>query len=112
VLAETTGLGQTVVAIAALKIGAVDMAVGNLLGSNLFNIGILALDDLFYPPAPLLAHIAADQIVTAIAAIVMTTIAIIGLTYRIKQKLLLVAWDSLGILIAYIGASLVLYMMR
>jgi len=100
VLAETTGLGQTVVgnvfvavltslpevvvAIAALKIDAIDMAVGSLLGSNLFNIGILALDDLFYTPGPLLAHVAADQIVTAIAAIVMTTMAIIGLTYRIK----------------------------
>lgn len=34
--------------------GALDMAIANLVGSNLFNILILAVDDLFYLPGSLL----------------------------------------------------------
>jgi len=127
-IAEMTGLGQTfvgnifiavstsfpevVVSIAALKIGAVDMAVGNLFGSNLFNIAILALDDVFYTKGPLLSHISGNHIVAAIAAITMTAVAVIGLTYRTSKKILLFAWDSLGILAVYVFATFVLYATR
>ncbi len=39
---------EIAVTLSALRIGAIDMAIANLLGSNLFNITILAVDDLFY----------------------------------------------------------------
>ncbi len=125
-LAETTGLGQTffgtlfvalstslpevVVSIAALRIGAIDMAVGNIFGSNLFNIGILALDDLFYTPGPLLAAIEMSHIIAVIAAMIMTAIAIVGLTYRSDSKRLFVAWDALGIALVYALANVALYL--
>lgn len=125
-LAETTGLGQTffgtifvalstslpevVVSIAALRIGAIDMAVGNIFGSNLFNIGILALDDLFYTPGALLAAIETSHIIAVLAAMIMTAIAIVGLTYRSDSKRLFVAWDALGIAIVYALANVALYL--
>lgn len=125
-LAETTGLGQTffgtifvalstslpevVVSIAALRIGAIDMAVGNVFGSNLFNIGILALDDLFYTPGPLLAAIETSHIIAVMAAMIMTVIAIVGLTYRSDSKRLFVAWDTLGIAVVYALANVALYL--
>lgn len=125
-LAETTGLGQTffgtifvalstslpevVVSIAALRIGAIDMAVGNIFGSNLFNIGILALDDLFYTPGPLLAAIETSHIIAVLAAMIMTAIAIVGLTYRSDSKRLFVAWDALGIAVVYALANVALYL--
>ena len=46
-IAIATTLPELTVAYAAYRIGAVDMAVGNLLGSNLFNVTILAIDDFF-----------------------------------------------------------------
>jgi cation:H+ antiporter len=126
-LAETTGLGQTffgtifvalstslpevVVSIAALRIGAIDMAVGNIFGSNLFNVGILALDDLFYTPGPLLAAIETSHSIAVMAAMIMTAIAIVGLTYRSDSKRLFVAWDALGIVVVYALASAALYLM-
>ncbi|MGB9751865.1 sodium:calcium antiporter [Roseiflexus castenholzii] len=125
-LAETTGLGQTffgtifvalstslpevVVSIAALRIGAIDMAVGNIFGSNLFNIGILALDDLFYTPGPLLAAIEPSHIIAVLAAMIMTAIAIVGLTYRSDSKRLFIAWDALGIAVVYALANAALYL--
>ncbi len=111
-IAASTSLPEVVVSFAALRIGAVDLALGNLFGSNLFNIGILAVDDLLYTKGPLLSHITSSHTVTASAAIVMTAIAIAGLTYRAGRKAYLMAWDSVGILAVYGGATYVLYLLR
>lgn len=111
-IALSTSLPEVVVSIAALRIGAVDMAFGNILGSNLFNIGILALDDLFYIKGPLLSHVSQNHIATAVTAMSMTAIAIIGLTYRASKKFFFFAWDSLGIFFLYTLAIYLLYSMR
>lgn len=108
-IAISTSLPELTVSIAALRIDAADMAVGNLFGSNLFNMAILGLDDIAYFKGPLLASASPTHVVSALAAIAMTAIAAAGLTYRIGRKRLPVAWDSLGILITYIGALYILY---
>jgi cation:H+ antiporter len=90
-------------------IEAVDIALGNLFGSNLFNIGILALDDLLYTKGALVSHISGDHLVAILAAISMTAIAIIGLTYQTTRRLHVFAWDSIGIVIVYVSATLILY---
>jgi cation:H+ antiporter len=127
-IAETTGLGQTfvgnifiavstslpevVVSIAAVKMGAVDLAIGNLFGSNIFNILILALDDIFFLKGPLLSHASPNHIISALSAIAMTSIAIIGLTYRAEKKRLFLAWDSVGILMVYFINLMLLYALK
>lgn len=111
-IAVSTSLPEVVVSFAALRLGAVDLAMGNLFGSNLFNIGILAVDDLLYTQGPLLAHITSSHAVTANAAMVMTAIAVAGLTYRASRKLSFIAWDSVGILAVYGVATYVLYLLR
>ena len=124
-IAQTTGLGETfvgtifisvsttlpetVVSLAALKIGAVDMAFGNIFGSNIFNIMILAIDDIVYTKGPLFSFVSANHMVSAMAAITMSAIAIIGLTYRTSKKPFLFAWDALGILTVYAFAVFALY---
>jgi cation:H+ antiporter len=111
-IAVSTSLPELVVSFAAMKLGAVDLAMGNLLGSNLFNIGILAVDDFLYTKGALLSHVTGSHAVTANAAIVMTAIAIIGLTYRAGKKRFRFAWDSVGIMAVYAIATLVLYLLR
>ena len=89
-IAEQTGLGQTfvgnifiaistslpevVVSLSAMKINAVDLAIGNLFGSNIFNIFILAIDDIFFIQGPLLSYANPNHIISAQSAIVMMTI--------------------------------------
>jgi cation:H+ antiporter len=127
-IAETTGLGQTfvgnifiavstslpevVVSISAVKMGAVDLAIGNLFGSNIFNIFILAIDDIFFLKGPLLSYASPNHIISALSAMAMTTIAIIGLTYRAEKKKLFLAWDSVGILMVYLINLLLLYTLK
>lgn len=127
-IAETTGLGQTfvgnifialstslpevVVSIAAVKMDAIDLAIGNLFGSNIFNICILAVDDIFFTRGAILSFVSLNHIVPAMTAIIMTSIAIVGLTYRTEKKRLFLAWDSIGIVLVYIVYLMALYSLR
>jgi cation:H+ antiporter len=108
-LAASTSLPEVAVSLASIRIGAIDMAVGNLLGSNLFNIFILAIDDFFYTKGHLLVDASESNIISVFSIITMTAIAIIGLTYRAKTKPLLLAWDTLLIIFMYILNMIILY---
>jgi cation:H+ antiporter len=109
-IAISTSLPEVVVSLSALRMGAVDMAFGNVFGSNLFNIAILGIDDLFYTKGVLTSHISSSHSIPAITAITMTAIAIVGLTYRATRKQLLLAWDSLAIIAVYLYGLLALYL--
>ncbi|MBK9144360.1 MAG: sodium:calcium antiporter [Candidatus Melainabacteria bacterium] len=111
-IAVSTSLPEIVVCIAAARIGAFDMAVGNLLGSNLFNLAILSFDDALYVKGALLEVSSPTHLVGALTGLIMTSIAIIGLTYRAEKKKLFMAWDALGILAVYILGTFILYTMR
>ena len=111
-VALATSLPELVVSIAAVKMDATDLMFGNLLGSNLFNLAILGLDDLLYVKGPILARASPAHLVTANAAMAMTAIAVIGLSYRVSKKRLLFGWDSWAILAVYVFAVSVVYMMR
>jgi len=52
-----TSLPELVVSVAAVRIGAIELAMADLLGSNLFNMVVIAVDDLLYPKGPLLSHV-------------------------------------------------------
>jgi cation:H+ antiporter len=111
-IAVTTSLPEVVVCVSALKMDAVDLAIGNLFGSNIFNVFILAVDDLFFIHGPLLSFASNGQVVSALSAIAMATIAVISLTYRAEKKALPMAWDSITIVLIYIGNVMLLYMYR
>jgi cation:H+ antiporter len=111
-IAMTTSLPEIVVSIAAVRLGAIDLGVGNILGSNLFNLLILGLDDVFYRPGSLLA--AADPIhgVSVLAVVLMNALFLIGLTYRVMTKRFAVAWDTGAMAVVYATAVLLAYLMK
>jgi cation:H+ antiporter len=112
-VALTTSLPELVVSIAALRIGAADMAIANLFGSNLFNILILAIDDTFFAGGPLLASISLNHALTGVIAMAMTGIAVVSLTYRIEKKTVLrLGWDALALLLGYLLNIYLLYRLR
>lgn len=98
-VAGVTTLPEMAVTLGALRLGALDMAIGNLLGSNLFNVLILSVDDLAYAHGPLLA--AADPVHagTAVAAVIMSGLVIVGLMLRPQGRVLRVmSWISVGLI--------------
>lgn len=127
-IAEATGLGQTfvgtifiavstslpelVVSITAVKFGAINLAVGNLFGSNIFNIFIIVIDDIFFIKGPILAFVNQNHAFSGLSAIVMTAIAIIGLTYGAGKKKIYLAWDSVGIVLIFMINLILLYILK
>jgi cation:H+ antiporter len=110
-VALVTSVPEVVVTVAALRLGAVDMAMGSLFGSNLFDIAIIAVDDLFYLPGPLLARVAPTHALSALSATMMTGVALIGLLYRPRKRVFrTVGWGSLLLLSFYLLNTLALYL--
>jgi cation:H+ antiporter len=102
-VAMATSLPELAVTLSALRMGALDMAIGNLLGSNLFNVVIIAVDDLLYRPGVLLAHVSTVHAVTAGSAITMTGLAMVGLFFRPTGRVLrAVGWVSIGLIGMYL----------
>ena len=109
-VAAVTSLPELVVTLAALRIGALNMAVANLLGSNLFNIFVLAIDDIAYLKGPILSHVSPVHAVSAFSAVVMTGIVVIGLLYRAKTRAFrYFDWISMSLFLIYLLNSYVLY---
>ena len=111
-VAASTSLPEIVVSVAAARMGAYDMAVANLFGSNIFNIAVIAVDDVFYVHGTVLSVVSHVHLVTIATAISMTAIAIIGLTFRAQRKRYRLSWESLGILACYAIGVVLLNVVR
>ena len=110
-IAAATTLPELAVTIGAVRIGAIDMAVANLLGSNLFNVLILAIDDLAYFDRPLLSAVSPSHAVSAFAATIMSGIFIVGLLYRPESRFRgTIGWCSLSLLLVYLLSAYASYL--
>jgi cation:H+ antiporter len=108
-VAITTSLPEIVVSLAAVRIGAVELGLANVLGSNLFNMLILGLDDVFYTKGPLLADAAPIHTLSVLAVVIMNATFLIGLTYQVAAKRFAVAWDTAAIAAVYLAVTLLQY---
>ena len=86
-LALVTSLPELVVCLTAVRMGALDMAVGNLLGSNIFNILLLPLAHVVRPMRDFWAEAEWPNQLSLAAAMVMTLIFLAGLRARSKRHL-------------------------
>lgn len=111
-IAITTSLPEIVVSIAAVRMGALDLGIGNVLGSNLFNLLILGLDDVFYRPGPLLRAVDSSHVVSVLAIALMNALFLVGLTQQVLTKRFRVAWDTGAMAVAYAAAVWLVYLMR
>ena len=110
-IAGATSLPELVVTISALRLGAVDLAIGNLLGSNIFDVLILAADDIAYTKGPLFASVSPVHAVTAFAAVIMSGLFIVALLYRPETRFRgTVGWISVSLLVVYVLSSYAVYL--
>ncbi len=110
-IAGATSVPEFVVSVSALRLGAVDMAIGNLLGSNLFDILILAADDIAYTKGPLLRSVSPAHAVTAIAAVIMSGIFIVAMLYKPDTRIRgTVGWVSIALLVVYLFSAYAIYL--
>jgi cation:H+ antiporter len=97
----STTLPEITVSFTALRLGAVDMAVANMIGSNLFNMAIIPIDDLLYSPGPILASVSTNHLLTAGIVILMTGIFIAGLSLR-PRRYFRMSWCNLTLILLFL----------
>ncbi len=109
-LAITTSLPEIAASLAAIRMGAIDLAIGNVLGSNLFNITLFAIYDIADGRANFWASLTNANAFAAVMTMMMTGVVIISLMYRASPRLpYRFSWDGLALAGMYLGAMAVLY---
>jgi cation:H+ antiporter len=108
-VAMVTSLPELVTTIAAVRIGAYDLAVGNLFGSNAFNVFALGLADVFYRPGRFLGTIDPTFALVALLGLLLTCMALIGNLVRVRRRVLLFEVDTLAIIVVYFAGMAFLY---
>jgi cation:H+ antiporter len=84
-VAVTTSLPELAATVAAFRGGSPDLALGNIFGSNAFNmLLIVPLDAMF--EGSLFANLASTHALTAFSVIAAISIAVIGQIYRKKDR--------------------------
>jgi cation:H+ antiporter len=100
-LAATTSLPELVASLTAIRIGAHDLAVGNLFGSNAFNMVALLAADLAYAPGPILAAVAPAQAVAGVGAILLMALALAAVIHGTETRIRRLEPDAVGVLLVY-----------
>jgi len=104
-VAVVTSLPELATSIGALRIKKYDMIMGNLFGSNMFNILTIFFADLAFHRGSIFAGLAGqatDQLLIGLFGVVMAVIAMIGIAYRSGRRLLVMGIDSFFLLMTYV----------
>jgi len=110
-VAFSTSLPELVSSLAALRMGAHDLAIGNVFGSNAFNMMLLAPLDLIHPGS-LLASVSPNHAITCVAAVLATLVAVMGQLYQSEKRTRLIEPDALLVILIVIGALVLVYFAR
>ncbi len=110
-VAIVTSLPELATSIGALRIGAYDMIVGNLFGSNMFNILTIFFADAAFRRGAIYANLRggeADQMIVAICGVLLTVVAMVSLVARSRRRILGVGVDAVTLLLFYFGATVLI----
>lgn len=110
-MAIVTSLPELVATLGAIKIGAYNMAIGNVVGSNVFNITILFLGDLFYTGGSLTVNADRKHLLTALVVLAMSMLVATGSLTQ-KDKRFRLSSISLLIALLYLGTQYILFWLR
>ncbi|MBI3174090.1 MAG: sodium:calcium antiporter [Chloroflexi bacterium] len=109
-LAATTSLPEIAASLAAIRMAAIDLAIGNVLGSNLFNIVLFTVYDIADGSANFWASLNNANAFAAVMTMMMTGVVIISLMYRASPRLpYRLSWDGLALVSMYLTSIAVLY---
>ncbi|MEW6029875.1 MAG: sodium:calcium antiporter [Chloroflexota bacterium] len=111
-LATSTSLPEIAASIAAIRLGAIDLAIGNVLGSNLFNVTLLSVYDLADGRSNFWSSLNNANGFAAVMTMMMTGVVIISLMYRASPRTpYRFSWDGIALLVMYVGSIFALYLL-
>ena len=112
-LALSTSLPEMATAYAALRLNAPTLAITNLLGSNVFNMGfVLFVDDLVYSQGAVWADVSQVHMLTGLIAILMTVVVIVGVLSRPRPRAgRRLTPEAAALVAGYVGAGVLVFLL-
>jgi cation:H+ antiporter len=110
-VALSTSLPELVASLTALRMGAYDLAIGNVFGSNSFNMVLLVPLDMIHS-GPILAAVSPTHALTAMATVLVTAVALLGQLYKVERRLKFIEPDALAVIVLVIAALALVYYLR
>lgn len=111
-LALSTSLPEASTVVSAMRLRQYEMAVSDILGTNLFNVALVFLVDAVYPGAPVFNEVGNFSLIAVLLGILLTAIYLIGLIERRNRTIARMGIDSLAVIVMYLGGLYILYQLR
>ena len=108
----TTSFPEMAATVAAVRLGALDLAVGNIFGSNAFNMTVLLIMDIVYLRAPVLSVVSRDHLLTVLVAVACIGLGMMAIQSRDEEPRRVVRVESLLIVAAYVLGAWTLSWLR
>lgn len=106
-----TSLPELSSILSAVRIKRYELAVGDIFGTNLFNVALILLADLAYRGPPVLLETGSFEAAAALLGVLLTGFFIIGLLERKDQTVLRMGYDALAVLVTFIAGLGLLLML-
>lgn len=102
-LAFATSLPELSTAIAAVRLRRAELAIGDILGGNMFDVMLILLIDLLDQGEPVLRQVDRGSMTAALMGVLLTALVLIGLVERRDKSVLRLGHDSVAVVIVYIA---------
>ena len=106
--AVSTSIPELVVAITAVRMGALNLAVGDIIGGNAFDTLFVAASDIAYREGPIYAAISSTEQFWLANSMLMTGVLLMGLIYRQRHGPGNIGLESVILLVLYFGGIAIL----
>jgi cation:H+ antiporter len=106
--AVATSLPELVTAVAAVREGALTLAVGDIIGGNSFDVLFLAAADIAYQEGSIYHDVGQRQIFVVGLAAILTGVLLLGLLRREKRGIANIGFESFFILVLYFTGFVIL----
>ncbi|MYL30940.1 sodium:calcium antiporter [Halobacillus halophilus] len=104
-IAASTSLPELVTVLVAMKMSNYGMALGSILGSNLFNLQLLAVTDIFYQKGAILQSLSSTHLPVALLSAAMLFLTVFMVNRKPKENSFRYAVPSLIMIVIYFAAS-------
>lgn len=102
--ALATSLPELITTVAAVRRGALTLAVGGILGGNAFDVLFLALSDAAYRPGSIYSRVGEGELFLVGVTVAMTAVLLLGLLRREKHGPANIGAESAAVLVLWIAA--------
>lgn len=110
-VAFSTSLPELVATLTAVRMGAFDLAIGNIFGSNAFNMMLLLPLDMAFSGS-LLAVVSETHAITCLCTVLITSVAVMGQLYHAEKRIKFIEPDAVLVILMVILSLVLIFWLR